>query len=106
MEAEKIDFSNLKRKSVHGGILSICAQLTTVFIQTASLVILARLLTPEDYGIIAMAAVIIAFADLFRDLGLSAAAIQKKELTNKQQTNLFWLNIIVGGCLMIFVSNH
>ena len=51
-----------------------------------------RLLTPEDYGLIAMVTVVINFTYSFRTLGLSAATMQKPQLMLAQVTNLFWIN--------------
>lgn len=73
----------------------------SIAIQLASTVILARLLTPDDYGIIAMVQAVTAFAGLLRDLGLSTAAIQKENLTDAQQSNLFWINVAVGLTLTV-----
>jgi PST family polysaccharide transporter len=64
--------------------------------QLVGLVILARLLTPEDFGLVAMVAVVLAIADLFRDFGMSAAALQARELSQQQASNLFWVNAALG----------
>lgn len=80
------------------------AQALQIAIRLASTVILARLLVPEDYGILAMVMAITNFANLFRDLGLSTAAIQKKDLSAAQQSNLFWLNVGVGIVLTCAVA--
>ena len=63
----------------------------------ASIAILARLLRPEDFGLIAMVAAITAAVDSFRDLGLSAATVQRPAITHAQVSNLFWLNASVGA---------
>ncbi len=99
-----MDMAELKRKSVRGGAVTIASQAITIAVQLASTVMLARLLSPADYGIIAMVTAITSFAGLFRDLGLSSAAIQKDKLTRAQQSNLFWLNVIVGGILTLIVA--
>ena len=52
-----------------------------------------------------MVTAITAFAGLFRDMGLSAAAIQKKGLTSNQQSNLFWMNVSMGLGLTIIVAS-
>lgn len=98
------DFSELKRKSARGGIVAIGSQGITVAVQLVSTVILARILTPGDYGTLAMVTTITAFAALFRDLGLSSAAIQKKGLTTAQQSNLFWLNVLAGATLTAVIA--
>lgn len=103
----RIDLENLKNKSVRGGAITIASQGVSIAIQLTSTAVLARILTPEDYGIMAMVLAVTAFAGLFRDLGLSSAAIQKQALTHGQQSNLFWLNTAIGTLLtllVIFVS--
>jgi len=104
MSGISIDLADLKRKSVRGGMVTFGSQGVSIIIQLASTVILARLLTPDDYGTIAMVAALTAFAGLFRDLGLSSAAIQKKDLTDAQQSNLFWLNVAMGAALTAIVA--
>lgn len=88
--------ADLKRKSVRGGTITFASQGARVFIQVASTAVLARLLTPNDYGIIGMVVSATALADYLRDLGLSTAAIQKQDLTHRQQSNLFWINVAMG----------
>lgn len=101
---DPVDMADLKRKSVRGGAVTMVSQGVTIAIQLASTVILARLLSPEDYGVMAMVMAIVSFAGLFRDLGLSSAAIQKKDLTRAQQSNLFWLNVGMGTLLTMLVA--
>lgn len=101
---EKIDIAELKHQSVRGGTITLVSQAVSTAVHLASTVILARMLTPSDYGIIAMVTAVTAFAGLFRDLGLSAAVIQKQGLTSGQQTNLFWLNVAMGTLLTIVVA--
>jgi len=75
------------------------SQGVSVVIQIASTVILSRLLSPDDYGVMAMVMAVTGFAGLFRDLGLSAASIQKGDLSHSQMSNLFWLNVGMGTLL-------
>lgn len=95
---------DLKRKSVRGGAVTMVSQAITIGIQLTSTVVLARLLSPDDYGVMAMVMAVTGFAGLFRDLGLSAAAVQKKDLTHGQQCNLFWLNVAMGTLLTVLVA--
>ena len=96
--------ADLKRKSVRGGATTLAAQAITIAIQLASTVVLARLLSPGDYGVMAMVMAVTGFAALFRDLGLASAAIQKKDLSRAQQSNLFWLNVAMGAVLTGLVA--
>lgn len=100
---EQIDKSSLKSKAVRGGAITLAAQMTTIIVQLVAIVVLSRLLPPEDFGIIAMIMAVIAFMTLFRDMGLSTASIQKVDLTHQQMSALFWLNIVVGLTLALLV---
>lgn len=85
-------------------MVTVVAQFISIGVQFISTIILARMLSPNEYGIIGMVAVMISFAGLFKDLGLSAASIQKGKLTHEQMSNLFWVNISVGALLSIIVA--
>ena len=100
----EIDMAELRRSSIRGGSMTLASQAINIAIQLASTVVLARLLSPEDYGLMAMVLAVTGFAGLFRDLGLSSAAIQKKDLTPAQQSNLFWLNVATGAALTALVA--
>lgn len=83
------------------------SQIVKILIQIISLTVLARLLQPHEYGVMAMATVIINFALIIRDLGTSSVIIQRKELTTKLKSSVYWLNIIMGcgiGLVIIICS--
>ena len=61
--------------------------------------VLARLLSPRDFGLVSMVAVFTGILNLFRDFGLSTAAIQRTSITEEQISTLFWINIFVGALL-------
>ncbi|MBB04265.1 MAG: hypothetical protein CML03_01875 [Pseudooceanicola sp.] len=98
------DLNQLKKRSVRGGVITLVSQAFTVIMQLASTVVLARMLTPDDYGVMGMVLSFVALAALFKDLGLSSAAIQKANLTTDQQTNLFWINALFGLLLSAIVA--
>ena len=91
--------SDLKQRSVRGGAVTIAAQIGKFVLKFGSTIVLARLLVPEDYGLIGMATVVIGFVEYFKDLGLSTATIQRREINHQQISTLFWINIGVG-CLV------
>lgn len=95
--------SDLKKKAIKGGAITVSAQIATILIQLISIVAMSRLLPPEDFGIIAMITAITAFMGLFRDMGLSTASIQKGLLSHEQTNMLFWLNVVAGTILMLMV---
>lgn len=96
--------TDLKGRSVRSGAVTMSSQGALFILHTASVVIMARLLTPEDFGLIAMVTAITAFANIFKELGLSSATIQKSEITHKQVSGLFWINTIVGLLLMLIIA--
>ena len=89
----------LAQKTVRGGMTTMGSQGVKFVLGIAGTVILARLLTPADYGIIGMVTVVVNFAAMFKDAGLSMATVQKEEITHEQISTLFWLNILISGAL-------
>lgn len=98
IESEYLTLSsnNLNKKSVEGGMSSLIAQILSFLIMIVSIMVLARLLTPADYGLIAIVTGVQGFLILFKDFGLSIAIIQKKKITNLEISSLFWLNVFIG----------
>ena len=70
---------NLKQKAVSGVIWSAMQKYSTMLIQFVSGIILARLLTPYDYGCIGMLMIFVVMAESFIDGGFGSALIQKKQ---------------------------
>jgi len=97
-----LDSYEIKERSIRGGTVTVLSQVISYAITVISTVVLARLLTPEDYGTISMVLVLISFLGLFRDLGLSSATIQSKNISHDQVSKLFWINISVG-CLISLI---
>ncbi len=89
--------------TARGAVVTLGGQGARVSIQLASIVVLARLLTPRDFGLLAMVVIIIGIGEIFRDFGLSAAAIQAKTLSRAQRDNLFWANVSLGSALSLTV---
>jgi PST family polysaccharide transporter len=98
---------DLKLKAVRGGGISVFSQSANFVIQMAGTMILARLLTPKDFGLIAMVIAFTGFFLMFRDLGLSDATIQEPEINQKKMSTIFWISItlnIVFSIIIIAVS--
>jgi O-antigen/teichoic acid export membrane protein len=96
--------NDLGRRTARGGAITIFSQGTKFFLSMVGTVILARLLTPEDYGLVGMVAVVTGFIAIFKDLGLSVATIQKAEINNQQISTLFWINISLSAAIMLFTA--
>src|SRR5271170_3146841 len=90
---------DLKEKTIRGGLARLCAQGANFVLRLGSLMVLARLLGPKDFGLVGMVTAFTGVLTLFRDFGLSAAAIQQTNVTDKQISTLFWINMFVGVLL-------
>jgi O-antigen/teichoic acid export membrane protein len=94
---------DLKGRSVRGGAATVLGQGAQVCIATASTMVMARLLTPRDYGMIAMITAVTGFIALFKDLGLSMATVREAQITHEQVSTLFWINVALSGVVMLVV---
>lgn len=96
----------LARTAVRGSAVSIGGQGFRIVLQLIGLAVLARLLEPADFGIVAMVTAAIGFADILRDFGLSSAAVQSPTVSRGERTNLFWANTGLGlGCTLIVAAS-
>jgi O-antigen/teichoic acid export membrane protein len=92
---------DLKEKTIRGGYARGGALASTFILRVVSLMLLARLLDPKDFGLIGMVTAFTGILSLFRDFGLSAAAVQRSYVSEEQTSTLFWINILVGALLMV-----
>lgn len=83
-------------RGARGASHMLLAQVARVGIQFLSVVVLARLLAPEAFGVVAMVTVFISFGEMLRDLGLTTIGLQRPDLTHQQASNLFWINSGLG----------
>jgi PST family polysaccharide transporter len=70
-------------------------------VRIGATVTLARLLVPEDFGLVAMVLALTGFAEIFKDFGLGTATIQRKSITHPEISSLFWVNVVFGGLLAL-----
>ena len=90
---------DLKGKTLRGGFAKLCGQVASFVYRFVFLVIMARLLDPKDFGLVAMVAAVTGLYGLFTSAGLSTATVQSPIVTNEQLSTLFWINILVGTIL-------
>lgn len=83
-------------KAARGGVITLAGQAAKLALLLLNLVILGRLLTPLDFGLVAMVTAVIGVAELIRDFGITTASIQVKSLSRMQKNNLFWTNSGLG----------
>lgn len=71
--------------------------------QFVTLAVLARLLSPSDFGLMGIIMVVIGFAQAFADMGISNAIIHRQDATKDQLSSLYWLNILAGVIVFFFI---
>ncbi|RUX27290.1 lipopolysaccharide biosynthesis protein [Mesorhizobium sp. M2A.F.Ca.ET.042.01.1.1] len=84
------------RVALRGGLVTAGAQGFKMVIQFLSVIILARLLLPEDFGLVASVGPIVAFVGLLQNLGLQQALVQRKDISDRQLNQVFWISALVG----------
>lgn len=94
--------SDLKQQAFQGAGAAVFSQVSVYLIQMVGVIILARILTPEDFGLVAMVTSIDVFVRMFRNLGLMDAIVQREKVTQKQISTLFWINAAFGLFLTLF----
>ena len=95
---------DLGRLALRGGAASVAMQYGNGALQIAAAVILARLLTPEDFGLVAIVTVLTSFAPLLIDFGLGDATTQKNKINRNQVSSLFWLASGIGTAIAVVVA--
>ncbi len=90
---------NLKRRSVRGAAMTAAGQATKFAIRFGTIAVLARLIPPEHFGLVGMTVVFTGFVSMFADAGLSSATIQREQITQRQISTLFWINVAIGFLL-------
>jgi PST family polysaccharide transporter len=90
--------ANLKQRSVRGALFMASGAGLDFALRLVAVGILARLLVPEHFGLIAMVTALTGILEGVRDLGLATATVQRHHLTHGQVSNLFWVNV-AAGCL-------
>lgn len=91
--------AGLAGKAVRGAAYVGIGQAVSIGVNLLAIPLLARLLEEEDFGLVAMAAVLSTTANVLINTGLGVATLQKKNLTPEQTSNLFWINAGLGALI-------
>lgn len=86
----------LKRRASEGALASLACQAASLALRTGSMMILARLLVPADFGLVGMVLAITGLVGMMKEAGLSDAAIQSPSVSGELLSMLFWINVAVG----------
>ncbi len=92
---------DLKGRSVRGGAVIVAERLSTLVLKIGSMVVLARLLAPAEFGLVAMVTAFTGIVGRFRTLGLPSATVQRAQINHQQVSTLLWLNVAAGLALML-----
>ena len=88
---------NIGHRAVSGGFVTFGAQAAKFLLNFTGAAVLARLLDPKEFGLVGMVLGVTALVGIFKELGLSTATVQREHITQQQVSNLFWINVGVGG---------
>ncbi|MEP6868777.1 MAG: oligosaccharide flippase family protein, partial [Novosphingobium sp.] len=80
------------------------SQLARIGLMVLSTIVIARILSPDQYGVVAMVGPLFALVMLLQDLGLGTATIQARILTDEQSNALFWINLAMSAGLAVIVA--
>ncbi|WP_460702179.1 lipopolysaccharide biosynthesis protein [Myceligenerans halotolerans] len=89
----------LGRRAARGATVTAASQGARIVLQVAAVAVLARLVPPAEYGLVAMVAAVVGVGEILRDAGLSSAVMRSPTLTRQQRDNLFWANVVIGAVL-------
>src|SRR3972149_1468106 len=90
---------SLREKAAKGIVWSVIQKWGRAAITIVTFVILSRLLTPEAFGLVALASVFTTFVDIFVEQGFSAAIVQRDNVERAHLDTAFWLSILTGSLL-------
>src|SRR5438477_2809261 len=96
--------SDLKGRTISGAFITIVAQGAQFLLSLVSIMVLARLLTPKDFGLFAMVTTVMGYLRVFKDAGLSTATVQREGITHAQVSNLFWINVAISGGVSLILA--
>lgn len=91
------------RRTARGGVVTIVSHGLKFVLSIGATAVLARLLSPQDYGLIGMVAVFTGFVAMFKDAGLSLATVQRPEISYDQISTLFWVNVTLSVAITLFM---
>lgn len=91
---------NLRQRALSGVRWTAAENLFNVVSGIVFIAVLARLLQPQDFGLMAIAAVVLGFSQFFADMGISNGIIHRQDVSESQLSTLYWVNVAAG--LVVF----
>lgn len=94
---------DLGSRSMRGGVVTLSVQILKFLLSMSATIVVARLLAPQDYGLVGMVVVLISFLGMFQYLGLPSATVKWSQLNHSQVSTLFWVNVALSTAIMLAV---
>lgn len=94
---------SLRQVATQGVRWTAASSVTISVSQLLQLTVLARILAPRDYGLMAIVAIVLGVAQAYVDMGVSNAIIHRQDSTPQQLSSLYWLNVAAGGIVYVAV---
>ena len=95
---------DLKGRTISSGFITVAAQGVQLVLNLVSIMALARLLAPKDFGLYAMVTTVMGYLIVFMDAGLSTATVQREHITQAQVSNLFWINVALSSVAALVLA--
>ncbi len=96
-----LDGASMRRRTVNGASVTAAAQAIRFCLQMGTQLVLARLLDPAQFGLIAMVAPVLGLVIAISECGFGQAIVQRSDLTHPQLSSLFWISAGMGGALTL-----
>ncbi|MEO1181653.1 MAG: lipopolysaccharide biosynthesis protein [Cyanobacteria bacterium J06636_28] len=97
--------ANLNQRSLRSGLITVASQPLKLAVGIGGTMVLARLLVPADFGLLAMVQPLLSIVDSLSNLGLETATVQRQEFNKEEASALFWLSLrintlVIGGMML------
>lgn len=98
---DPVPLDEIRAGSARHFAVTTTAKAIAQILRFGTLLVLARLLAPADFGVLAMVTSAVGIAELFRDLGLSQATVRVRHISRSQVNTLFWINVAFGALMTL-----
>lgn len=95
--------ADLRNRVMRGGAVKLASRALLLGLRVAGVVVMARLISPSDYGLFLMATSFTVFLGMFEDVGLARATVQSAQIDRERVSTLFWVNAAAGVLLFLLV---
>lgn len=94
---------NLSQRTYSAVRWTTASTIIRAVLQLLQVAVLARFLSPADYGLMAIVTVVLSYAGLFSEMGLGTAFVQRQKISQEERSSLYWLSVLTGAGLMFLV---